>query len=289
MRVSAKLDTRRVSMPTGSTPSDTSIRIRRVLMCRPTHFDVEYIINPHMKPYSVNRPRALKQWQSLVTTLEDLGIRVDVIEQGEDVPDMVFATDQGIARDKRILLANFRYNQRKKETPYYRKWFREHGYKIRSLSNAFSFEGGDALFLGNMLFVGTGFRANVGSCEELSNKLDVDVFPLRLVDPMFYHLDMCFLPVDNETAFYYPAAFSANSQNLLKRLVKNLYPFTKKEALGYAANSVVTEDIIITQTGNPSFKAMLRRLGKHVKEVNVSEFKKAGGGIHCLINVLERD
>jgi N-dimethylarginine dimethylaminohydrolase len=160
---------------------------------------------------------------------------------------------------------------------------------LRSLNGAFSFEGGDALFFGDMLFVGTGYRASVSSCEELSAKLDIDVFPLRLVDPDFYHLDMCFFPLDNETAFYYPGAFSPNSVNLLKRLVKNLYPLTKKEVYGYAANSFATEDTVIIQTGNPSFKAVLKRLGKQVVEVDMSEFKKAGGGIHCLINVLERN
>lgn len=288
MVVNTRTDTKSQN-PTLGMRDGLNIRVRRVLMCRPTHFDVEYIINPHMKPYTVDRKKALRQWQGLVSTLENLGIIVEVIEQGASVPDMVFATDQGIVRDNTVLLANFRYNQRKKETPYYRKWFQDHKYKFRSLNGAFSFEGGDALFFGDMLFVGTGYRANVSSCEELSTKLDIDVFPLRLVDPDFYHLDMSFFPLDNETAFYYPPAFSKNSENLLKRLVKNLYPLTKKEVYGYAANSFTTENTVITQTGNPAFRAVLERLGKQVVEVDVSEFKKAGGGIHCLINVLERN
>jgi N-dimethylarginine dimethylaminohydrolase len=262
--------------------------IKRVLLCRPTHFTVEYVINPHMQPYAVDTDLALRQWESLVATLQKLGIKVDVIEQQADVPDMVFATDQGIVRDGKILLANFRYSQRQKERVYYREWFREHGFKLRSLSNIFPFEGGDALFFHDMLFVGTGFRASVASCEELAQKLEIDVMPLRLVDPFFYHLDMCFLPINEDTAFYYPPALSENSQNLLKRLVPNLYELSEGAVKAYAANSLVSgQDIIISKGIPKDFHDQLKKIGLKIHEVEVSEFKKAGGGIHCLINVLE--
>jgi N-dimethylarginine dimethylaminohydrolase len=264
-----------------------AVHLKRVLLCRPSHFTVDYIINPHMQPHSVDRKRALQQWQALVTALENQHIVVDVIEQQPDVPDMVFATDQGIVRDGAVLLANFRYEQRKMERHYYREWFRTHGFRLRALSNIFPFEGGDTLFFGDMLLVGTGFRASLASCEELAEKLQTDVFPLRLINPNFYHLDMCFLPLDSDTAFYYPPAFSQNSRHLLQKLVKNLHEFSAEEAEGYAANSVVNDDIVTTQAGLHSFNQKLEALGKKVVEVDVSEFKKAGGGVHCLINALE--
>ncbi len=263
-------------------------RIKRVLLCRPTHFTVDYVINPHMQPYSVNKGKALKQWESLVAVLESLKIKVEVIEQHPDVPDMVFATDQGIVKDGSILLANFRYSQRQRERVYYREWFREHGFGLRALSNVFPFEGGDTLFCGDILFVGTGFRASVASCEELAQKLAIDVIPLRLVDPFFYHLDMGFLPIDAETAMYFPPAFSQNSQNILKRLIPNLYELDRKDVENYAANSFVSgKDIIIAAGISDKLRATLEKLGLTIHEVDLSEFKKAGGGIHCLINTLE--
>jgi N-dimethylarginine dimethylaminohydrolase len=262
--------------------------VKRVLLCRPTHFTVDYIINPHMKPYSVQKNKAMKQWENLVETLKSLNIKVEIIDQEEDVPDMVFATDQGIVRDGAILLANFRYKQRQKERVYYREWFRKNGFRLRALSNIFPFEGGDTLFMGGMLYVGTGFRASISSCEELSQKLSIDVMPLRLVDPYYYHLDMCFLPIDSSTAFYYPPAFSKNSQNIIKRLVPNLYEFTKDDVEAYAANSFVSGKDIVASAGTPEkFQKTIKKLGLTLHEVDMDEFKKAGGGIHCLINVLE--
>lgn len=262
--------------------------IKRVLLCRPTHFTVDYIINPHMQPFAVNPARAKQEWTELVRVLGTLDITVDIIEQEPDVPDMVFATDQGIVHNNTVLLANFRYSERKKERIYYRKWFRDHGFRLRALTNIFPFEGGDSLFFGDMLFVGIGFRASVASCEELAEKLSIDVMPLRLIDPYFYHLDMAFLPIDATTAFYYPPAFSPNSQNLLKRLVPNLHELSKSEADSYAANSLVSGNDIIIAAGIPAtFQTRLKKLGLTIHEVDISEFKKAGGGVHCLINVLE--
>lgn len=262
--------------------------VKRVLVCRPTHFTVEYVINPHMQPYTVDPKKALQQWEDLVTVLTSLNIKVESIDQQADAPDMVFAADQGIVKDGTVLLANFRFSQRQKERLYYREWFRDHGFRLRALSNIFPFEGSNTLFFGDMLLVGTGFRASVSSCEELAQKLDLDVMPLRLVDPYFYQLDMGFLPINADTAFYYPPAFSPNSQNLLKSLVPNLYELSDEAAHAYGANSFVSGNDIIIAKGIPKdFHDDLEEIGLKIHEVDISEFKKAGGGIYCLINVLE--
>jgi N-dimethylarginine dimethylaminohydrolase len=191
-------------------------------------------------------------------------------------------------RNGKVLLASFRYPQRRRETLYYREWFREHGFTLQSLTNVSSFEGGDALHFDNVLLVGTGFRANVASCEEVAEKLNFDVVPLQLIDPAFYHLDMCFLPLDNTTAFYYPAAFSENSQRQLRRLVRDLHELSEDEAKGFSANSFVSNNTVIVQAGEPtSFCKKLQDLGRKVVLVDISEFNKGGGGIHCLILPLE--
>lgn len=263
-------------------------RVKRVLLCRPTHFTVDYVINPHMLPHSVDSLHALQQWENLVKVLKSLDVIVEVIDQHPDVPDMVFATDQGIVRDGKIVMANFRFAQRQKERVYYREWFRKHGFGLRSLSNVYPFEGGDALFMGDMLLVGTGFRASIASCEELAEKMAVDVMPLRLIDPYFYHLDMAFLPINDDTAFYYPPAFSKNSKSLLARLIPNLHELSRQDVQAYAANSFVTgNDIIITTGTSAAFRQELTDIGLTIYQVDVSEFKKAGGGIRCLINDLE--
>ncbi|HUA12997.1 MAG TPA: arginine deiminase-related protein [Candidatus Sulfotelmatobacter sp.] len=258
-------------------------------MCRPVHFSVEYAINPHMKPGSTNLEKANRQWQNLVDTLRKIGVYVEIIDQVEGVPDMVFAADQGIVRGGEILLANFRFPQRQPETATYAKWFEAHGIKTKRLPAGFSFEGGgDSLFFNDMLFVGTGYRASVGSCEEIANALDIDVMPLRVIDPFFYHMDMSFMPLSPDTAFYYPKSISENSRSILKKLVPNLYELSLEEVHAYSANSFISgNQIVISAEAPESFRKRLHDLGMNIFEADISEFKKAGGGIHCLINPIE--
>jgi N-dimethylarginine dimethylaminohydrolase len=75
---------------------------------------------------------------------------------------------------------------------------------------------------------------------------------------------------------------------LLKKLIPNLYELSEEATRAYAANSFVSgKDIVISKGIPKEFHTQLKKLGLRIHEVDVSEFKKAGGGIHCLINVLE--
>jgi len=53
----------------------------RVLMVKPTYFDVEYIINPHMKGMvgAVDKMQAQNEWEHLKDGYEELGFDVHVL------------------------------------------------------------------------------------------------------------------------------------------------------------------------------------------------------------------
>lgn len=258
-------------------------------MCRPTHFQVEYIINPHMRPNSVDTDKAILQWDRLIAKIRQLGINVDIIDQKPNTPDMVFTTDQGIIMKDSVLLANFRYSERQQERVYYRKWFRDHGFRIRSLGDALPLEGGDALFFRDRLLVGTGFRTSAETCSKLNKRLNIDTIELELIDSRYYHLDTCLLVIDDKTIFYYPPAFSKSAIARLKDSTPVLLELSHEEAAGYAANSFISGKDAVIQSELPSFTRKLHKLDILVHEVDVSEFNKAGGGIHCLINILEME
>lgn len=258
-------------------------------MCKPLHFaSLNYSINPWMQPGTINSISAMQQWQDLVTTYQSLGIAVAIIEQQADVPDMVFATDQGIVANKQVLLSRFWHKERRGESTYYQRWFKRHGYTIQSLPANIYFEGnGDSALWNDILFIGVGYRADQATCRTIARLIGKKVIPLTIINPAFYHLDVAFFPLNDETAFYYSAAFSPESREVLHKLVPNLIPFTKQEADGFCANSIVTNHHVIHQKGNPTFVKKLDNLGYTSVEVDLGEFKKSGGGAHCLTNILE--
>jgi N-dimethylarginine dimethylaminohydrolase len=241
-----------------------------------------------MSPGTINENKALQQWESLVDVYKKLGITVNVIDQQPGVPDMVFATDEAIVREKKILLSHFWHRERQKETKHYEKWFRDHDYSITYLPADIYFEGnGNAFFWNNLIFIGVGYRANQKTCKAIEKMFDRKVIPLQIIDPFFYHLDTCLLPLNEQTVFYYPAAFSKASQNILKKEIPQLLELSREEAMGFCANSVVTDHHVVHQKGIRTFKEKLNKLGYTSVEVDLSEFKKSGGGTHCLTNILE--
>ncbi len=258
-------------------------------MCEPTYFDtLDYAINPWMKPGTIDGAEAMVEWKNLIKAYQSQDIKVEVIKQQKGVPDMVFATDQGIALGKTVILSRFWCDERKGETKYYRQWFEERGYTIKNLPENTYFEGnGDSYFWHDKLLIGVGYRADQRTCQAISKIFNIEVVPLQIIDPAFYHLDVGFLPLNETTAFYYPPAFSKKSREVLKKLVPNLLEFTDDEANGFAANSVVTDHHVVHQSGNPTFKHKLQNLGYTSIEVEMGEFMKSGGGTHCLTNVLE--
>lgn len=266
------------------------MKIKKVLVCKPLHYDsIDYVINPWMHTGKVDKQKALTQWNTLISVYKSLGITVAIINQKKGNPDMVFATDQGIVHKNSVLLSRFWCSERKNESVYYERWFKENLYTITYLPENVFFEGnGDSYQWRDTLLIGTGYRADQKTCDTVGKLLNLTVVPLELVDPLFYHLDVGFLPLNDTTAFYYPPAFSKKSREVLKKLVPNLREFSKDEAYGFCANSIVTDTHVIHQKGNPTFQKKLKELGYMSIAVDVSEFIKSGGGIHCLTNILEQ-
>ncbi len=262
--------------------------IKKVLMCQPKYFaTLDYSINPWMQQNKINTQEALKQWNELVKTYKDLGIKVETITPQKDSPDMVFATDQGLVKNKKVLLGRFRFKERKKESAHYKQWFEENNFEIYELPKDLFLEGnGEVYFWNELIFMGTGYRSSSNSAKFLEEFFNHKIITLQSINPAFFHLDVGFFPLDSTTIFFYPDAYSQETQYTLKKTIPNLIPFTKQEAYNLAGNSIVTGGHVIMQKNIPTFKNKLKNLGYTPIEVDLSEFKKSGGGIHCLTNIL---
>src|SRR5205085_12484638 len=137
----------------------------------------------------------------------------------------------GLIRDDRVVLSNFRHQQRQGEAPIFRRWFEARGLRVETLPPTVYFEGeGDALFLGERLFAGYRWRSDARAHYLLGEILGVQVLSLELMDPRFYHLDTCFCPLDSATAAYYPGAFDEYARRVLEANVPQLIPVDEKEA-----------------------------------------------------------
>ncbi|WP_309650010.1 arginine deiminase-related protein [Nocardioides sp.] len=275
---------------------------RHYVAVEPTHFRVDYAINPFMDPAVQPDPAlATEQWQTMVATLRDLGARVDVLPQREDAPDMVYAMNLGLglvrptgpggADRRHVVMSHMRYPQRRMETGSAADWFTAQGCATSYVGSdgvGAHLEAGDAFAFGDALVVGYGPRTEELALKHLAGDLGVRVRGLRITHPGMYHLDLAFCPLDDRRAIVCPAALDAASARALMELVPEPLVLTEEEALTtFAANSVVVGRTVVMPACPDRVRSKLEGWGFDVVVVDVSEFHKGGGSIRCLTNPVD--
>jgi len=261
----------------------------RILMCRPEFFGIEYEINPWMHvEVSVDHERAVRQWDALHRTYQRLGVDIELTEPVRGLPDMVFTANAAVLWNGRAVLSNFHFPQRQGEEPHWRATLERLGFDVRELPSTVSFEGaGDALFVGETLFCGYGFRTDRESHEMVAKLLEVEVVTLELADPRFYHLDTCFCPLDARTVIFAPEALAPESADLVRARVPNAVEVPIDVAAGFACNGMPIGDCFISSLAAQRLELQLAAAGLTVAGHEMSEFMKSGGGVRCLSLPLE--
>ena len=253
-------------------------------MCRPDCFGIEYEINPWMdRTHPANHELAVQQWELLHGILVGLGATIELVAPQAGLPDLVFTANAALIRGGRAVLSRFRHPQRQGEEKFFAATLEQLGLEVVRLPNDEYFEGaGDALFCGESLFAGYRIRSMARSLQHVATLLDVQIMPLELVDQRFYHLDTCFCPLNPTQTIWFPEAFDAYGQQVIRANIPNLIDLSEAEAICFAANAVVIGRHVVTNTGCPQLHARLREQNFEPIETPLSEFVKAGGSAKCL-------
>jgi N-dimethylarginine dimethylaminohydrolase len=253
---------------------------RRYLMCPPTYFGVDYVINPWMDPRIwVDRALAVRQWTNLRDTYLRLGHTVEEISPIPGLPDMVFAANGATVIDGIVYGAQFRYPERAAEAPAYLNWFAEAGYETHEAKQVNEGEG-DLLLTEKFLLAGTGFRTDLGAHAEAQEVFGRPVITLQLVDPRYYHLDTA-LAVLGSTVAYFPEAFSPSSQRVLAQLFPDALIATPEDAAVLGLNAVSDGTHVVLAAQAKDLARQIEARGLVPVPVDVSELRKAGGGAKC--------
>lgn len=270
---------------------------RRYLMCRPEHFTVRYSINPWMVP---DRPtdtaRAVRQWQELHDAYVALGHEVELIDQAEDLPDMVYTANGGFVIDGRAYIPRFRYAERAPESAHFARWFADHGFEVVEPAEVNEGEG-DFLLVGDTILAGTGFRSAGDSHREVGDVFGREVVSLTLTDPRFYHLDTALTVLDpvegpdaveHATIAYLPAAFDAASRDILEERFPDAIRVADSDGDAFGLNAASDGLHVFVSPRAIGFQAQLAERGYEPVPIDLSELLLGGGGIKCCTLELRR-
>ncbi len=263
-----------------------------VLMCPPTHFGVDYVINPWMEGHvgRARQPVAQRQWQALHGILQELA-DVHLVQPAVHLPDMAFVANAGLVCEDVFVPSVFHVPQRAGEVPHFVRHFEQGGFQVVHLPEDQHFEGeGDAMFWPDegVLWAGYGVRSSLESHRLLGDIFKVEVVSLRLIDARFYHLDTCFVPLPDRRVMYYPAAFDEASLQTIRRHVPadRRIEVSEADAMRFACNAVRIGRHLVAHHVSDELKGRLADSGYTVHTTPLDEFLLAGGAAKCLTLLL---
>lgn len=279
--------------------TDILIPYKEVLMVHPKYFDIEYCINPHMvdasgQLHTINKNKALEQWNNLKQQFEELNVKVHVLEPQKNLPDMVFSANQSfifvdpLTNKKKAVISNMRSKFRKNETVFFADWYKKNNYEVHEPKDTtLCFEGnGDIIPHPDFSFFwgGVGPRTDKAVYDSLSKQLELKFEILNLIHPDFYHLDTCFVVLDGNTCAYVKEAFNKSDILKIEKHFKNTILIDLHEAKNYFAANAFCPDgkNVIVQVGTEKFKSDLQNHGLNVIETDTSEYMKSGGSVFCM-------
>lgn len=273
--------------PVGETPIFKKTGRPTILMCPPEYFTVEYAINPWMENAEpCNEELAKRQWEGLYNAItKEVGADVLLMDPVDGLPDLVFTANAAFVYNDTAVIAHYKFPERRGEEPYCVDWFEKNGFKVVQMPRNVFFEGaGDALVWKDRVFAGYKTRTDIASHNLLTAATGLPVLSMELIDPRFYHIDVCMCPLADGHLIYSPEAFDAYGNQVLEANVppEKRIPVTPEEASNFACNSVNIEDTVIFNAGSNRLADELKQRGFRVIQVPLTEFLKSGGSSKCL-------
>lgn len=259
-------------------------------MCPPTFFNIEYAINPWMKGNSgcVDQNLAFVQWQNLVDVLTDAGAEVRLISPSAGLPDQVFTANIAALLGNQAVISNFAFRERAAETITARQVLQEMGFDLHSIPDDLKLEGtGDFLrdFERPLFWAGYGHRTSLQSHLLCAQQLQYEVVSLHLVNPRFYHLDVCLAPLPGGFVMYYPEAFDADGLAEINARVpqEKQIQISQTDALNLACNAIPVGQKVILYKATDDLKEALIEKGFQPVEVELDQFLLSGGSARCMV------
>jgi N-dimethylarginine dimethylaminohydrolase len=199
---------------------------------------------------------------------------------------MVYAANSAFTVDGVVYGARFRYPQRVPEAAAYQAWYEAAGWRYVTPTETNEGEG-DFVYLpgayGGLVLAGYGFRTERAAHAEAQEVLGRPVISLHLVDPRFYHLDTALTALDDATVAYFPDAFSAASQRVLRQLFPDAVIADAADAEAFGLNAISDGRHVVLNAEASGMASKIAAVGYVPVPVELSELKKGGGSAKCCV------
>jgi dimethylargininase len=217
---------------------------------------------------------AKQQHHLYCSALEELGLSLIPIEPDDALPDSCYVEDTAIVIGDHAVIANPGADSRRPETSAVEDVLRQHK-AISRIEHPATLDGGDVLMIENRLYVGLSGRTGRPAIEQLRRILegqDIEVIPVT-VDGIL-HLKSACTYLGNDTIAWLPGHLDE-------------LPFSRYKVIqvptaeSHAGNCLAVNGRVMVPAGAPKTREEIEAAGFDTLEIDISESRKAGGGLTC--------
>jgi dimethylargininase len=233
----------------------------------------------HRARAPIDHALAARQHAAYCQVLRDCGARVVTLDANRDLPDCVFIEDTAVVLDEVAILTPMGTAARRPEPAGVEPELRKHR-PVERIEPPATVEGGDVLRVGRTLFVGLSSRTNragVDALEAIVRRHGYAVVAVPVAACL--HFKTACTALDDGRLLVNPAWLDV-------RPLRGFELVRVPDEEPWAANALPIGDKVCVAAGHPRTAELVRGLGFDVREIDLSEFAKAEGGVTCLSIVL---
>lgn len=272
-------------------------RLTDVMVAAPRHLELvpcnTVSIENHEAGLTCCPDRASEQHAALVRVLEAEGVRCHLLESAPGFVDLAFTRDATFMTPWGLLGLRPAVGHRIAEVEHIRAQAAGWGVPLLPGIEKGFVEGGDVcLVRPGIVAIGySGERTDAAGAEALASVFKQRGWRALITrfDPHFLHLDTLFTIVDRNCAVACVGALEPEFLREIEALGIRIVPATNAEVHELGANLLSLGDKrVLSPAGNGRIAGQLERLGYRVIAVEIGQFTRCGGGIHCLTMPLSR-
>lgn len=219
---------------------------------------------------------ALAQHTEYIQALEACGLEVIVLPSDQDYPDSTFIEDTAILLPECAIITNLGAVARKGEVTSVKSALEAIYTKFEYIFDPGTAEGGDVLNVGSHYYIGLSQRTNREGAEQLIRILNRYGRTGSMVElEKVLHLKTGVAYLENNNLVVCGEFLEKPEFQKF-----NILPISQDE--DYAANCIWVNGTVLVPRGFPKAKKMIEDAGYPLLELEMSEFRKADGGLSCI-------
>ena len=271
-------------------------RLTDVLLASPAslkHLATSSLSRKSLREAPANIQVAQAQHAELVAAYKHFGVTVHMAPAEPELPMRVYTRDSSVMTPYGAVITAMAQWWRRGENYAALRMYERLGIPIYDMVTVGTFEGGDFNVIeeGVLLLGCGGERTQEEAAKQVADWFRAEGWEVRLAffDPYYVHIDVMVVPIAEKLTAVCLTCTEPGIVDWLKAKGHEILdvPFADTMTLGCNCMSLGSDRVILSKH-SVSLAEKLKALGFEVAAIDLSEYSKTGGGIHCSAQALRR-